>query len=100
MKLRQLVPNLLLSGAIVVLVTYPAKSEEILSIKPKNSTEPIDKSVGYARQAPLVTKAQPVEATRKIRLLSEIEHPLKSAQMLFVLPGVPFSVLGTIAIEF
>ncbi|KYC37485.1 TonB-dependent receptor [Scytonema hofmannii PCC 7110] len=89
MKLGQLVPNLLLSSAIVVLVTAPGKSEEILSIKLKKTTGAIDKSVGSARQAPLVTKAQPVEATGKIRLLSEIEHPLKSAQMLLVQSPVP-----------
>lgn len=89
MKLGQLAPNLLLTSAIVVLVTDPAKSEEILSIKLKKSTGAIDKSVGSARQVPLVTKAQPVKPTRKIRLLSEIEHPLKSAQILLVQSPVP-----------
>ncbi len=55
MQLGQLAPNLLLKSAIVVLVTDSVKSKEILSIKLKKSTGAIDKSVGSARQVPLVS---------------------------------------------
>ncbi|MEC4812228.1 MAG: TonB-dependent receptor [Scytonema sp. PMC 1069.18] len=86
MKLGQLVPSLLLTGTIVVLVTSPTRSEEILLIKLKNNTASTDKSVKFTRPAPLVTKAQPVELIRNIQPLSEIERPITSAQMLVQLP--------------
>ncbi|WP_243147019.1 hypothetical protein [Scytonema sp. UIC 10036] len=89
MKLGQLVRCLLLTGAIVVLVTTPSRSEEILSTNRKNNTASTDKSVSSTRLAPIVTKAQLVEATRKIRQLSEIERPITSAQMLLVQSPAP-----------
>lgn len=81
MNLGQFVSSVLLTGAMVVLVTTPTRSEEILSIKLEKSTASNDKSTIATQQAPLENNSR-FEPTRKIRRLSEIEHPAKSAQML------------------
>ncbi|NMG06754.1 TonB-dependent receptor [Brasilonema sp. UFV-L1] len=83
MEFKQLVPSLLLTSAIVVLVTTPTKSEEVSSIRVHKSPASTD-SGSSTQQARLVTKAQHVKPITEIRRLSEIEHPSKNAQMLLV----------------
>ncbi|MBW4630844.1 MAG: TonB-dependent siderophore receptor [Iphinoe sp. HA4291-MV1] len=87
MKLEQCVPSLLLTSAIVVLVTTPTRSEEILSIEVRKSTASADTT----QRTPVLTKARLVEPIQQIRRVSEIEHPAKSAQMLLVQSPTPSS---------
>ncbi|MGH2413607.1 MAG: TonB-dependent receptor plug domain-containing protein, partial [Microcystaceae cyanobacterium] len=86
MKIKQLVPSLLLTGAIVVLVTTPTRSEERLLIRVHKSTASTDASADSTQQTRLITKGQTVEPIKKIRQLSEIERPNRGAQMLVQSP--------------
>ncbi|WP_248277149.1 TonB-dependent siderophore receptor [Brasilonema octagenarum] len=95
MKFKQLVPSLLLSSAIVALVSAPTRSQEISSIAVDKSTasgEKSDASSGTAlgdaknQQSRLATNSGLVKPITDIRRVSEIERPAKSAKMLVQSP--------------
>lgn len=82
MQLNRLLPCLLLAGSIVVLVTTPAGSEELSTGEAHPNTASGDTSAFSTQQASLGTLAPPVRPITEIQRLSEIERPLRSAQML------------------
>ncbi|MDZ8257305.1 hypothetical protein [Nostoc sp. ChiQUE01b] len=84
MKSKQFVLSLLVTSAIVVLVTEPTRSEEISSFKVYKSTVSTDAKEDFTQQTGLITKGQTVEPIRQIRQVSEIENPAKSDQLLLV----------------
>ncbi|MEH2150095.1 hypothetical protein [Nostoc sp.] len=84
MKSKQFVLGLLLTGAIVVLVTEPTRSEEISSLLVHKSIVSTDAKEDFTQQKRLITKEQTVEPIQKIRQVSEIENPVKSDQLLLV----------------
>ncbi|GAA6624140.1 TonB-dependent siderophore receptor [Scytonema sp. NUACC26] len=84
MKFLQLVPSLLLTGTVFVSFTTFTRSEEILLAKLKKITASTDLRASSPQQTSLVTNSRRVQPTKEIQRVSEIEHPLKSAQMLLV----------------
>lgn len=74
MKPEQFVQSLLFTVSFVLFIATSAKGEKISEINvPANSSE---------QALHLLSKRQAVEPIRKIRQLSEIQHPLTNAQML------------------
>ncbi|MDF5731967.1 MAG: AMIN domain-containing protein [Rhizonema sp. PD38] len=88
MKFIQLVPSLLLTSAIVALLTTPAKSQEKLSIAVNKSKASTD-SKSSSQLATLGTKIPQVKPITEIRRLSEIKRPSQSAQTLLVQSPTP-----------
>ncbi|MBN4007083.1 hypothetical protein [Nostoc sp. LPT] len=84
MKSKQFVLGLLLTGALVVLVTEPTRSEEISSLRVHKSTVCTDAKEDFTQQTRLIIKGQTVDAIRQIRQVSEIENPAKNDQLLLV----------------
>ncbi|MEH2238398.1 MAG: hypothetical protein V7K30_19590, partial [Nostoc sp.] len=89
MKLKKLLPCLLLTGLIPMLVTSPTRSEEIPSIKVYKNTTSGDTDASFTQETSLITKGKTVEPIRQIRLVSQIEHPAQSARMLVQSPTPP-----------
>lgn len=89
MKSKQLVPSLLLTGLLIMLVTSPARSEEIPSIKVDKNTTSGDADASSTQETPLITKGETIEPIQQIRLVSQIEHPAQSARMLVQSPTPP-----------
>ncbi|MDF5720562.1 MAG: hypothetical protein PUP91_08755 [Rhizonema sp. PD37] len=83
MKLKQLVPSLLLTSVIVALLTTRAQSEEKLSIAVDKSTTSTS-SRSSTQLATLGTRTPHVKPITEIRRLSEIERLSRSAQNLLV----------------
>ena len=80
MKSKQFVLGLLLTSALVVLVTEPTRSEEISSLRVHKSIVSTDVKEDFTQQTRLIIKGQTVDAIRQIRQVSQIENPAKSAQ--------------------
>ena len=80
MKSKQFVLGLLLTSALVVLVTEPTRSEEISSLRVHKSMVSTDVKEDFTQQTRLIIKGQTVDAIRQIRQVSQIENPAKSAQ--------------------
>jgi iron complex outermembrane receptor protein len=78
MKSKQFVLGLWLTGAIVVLMTEPTRSEQISSLLVHQSIVSTDANKGFIQQIRLITKEQTVEPIQQIRQVSEIENPAKS----------------------
>ncbi|WP_246162791.1 TonB-dependent siderophore receptor [Brasilonema sennae] len=68
----------IVAGVVSVLLVEPVRAQ----VKESSTQAASTHSIKPTQQAPLMTKAQAVEPTRKIRRLSEIERPYTSAQML------------------
>ncbi len=84
MKLELLLKSLLLTGSVVVLLTIPAKGEEVKVVDAKRSSTRTDTGASNQR-LPLLSSTQP-PAIKEIRQLSEIQLPLTNAQMLVQSP--------------
>jgi iron complex outermembrane receptor protein len=66
MQSKQFVLGLWLTGAIVVLVTEPTRSEQISSLLVHKSIVSTDANKGFIQQIRLITKEQTVEPIRQI----------------------------------
>jgi iron complex outermembrane recepter protein len=76
MKLKKLLPSLLLTGSIWLIVTTPAHGEE------QDSGTPNARGLGSEMRLKLLTSVQVSHERTRIRQLNEFEQPSKSANLL------------------
>ncbi|MBP5975910.1 hypothetical protein HW132_25020 [Brasilonema sp. CT11] len=86
MKFQRLFPSLLLSGAILALLTTPVLSQEKSRITLDKTTTSTQQTTRSSPQQASVVNNSPVKPITEIRSLSEIERPLRSARMLVQSP--------------
>ncbi|MEH2412166.1 TonB-dependent siderophore receptor [Nostoc sp.] len=85
---KQLMKVLLLTSSVCLFVTNPAVAQKVQQI---HST-----SENSVKLLPLLIKVQPLELNGRIWQLSEIEHPITSAQMLVQSPTLQTAPLSEI----